>query len=515
MKEFLDNPEYTAVEDRPRPANRKLLIEFFDSFSDMDEFEKLGKYEEMLYIAGIGSGKSFSSSKAIQYVLYRLLCLRNPQQYFSMAPGSKIAFINISKSFSQAKDVVFGEIKNRIDNSTWFQTYYPPDPKIKSVMKFAKSIFLLPLGSNEEAPLGYNIFGAVIDEASFHVATKDKDYAEESYNQIKKRLKSRFFDKGKVLIITSPKYVNDFAERKFNEDDNPKLFKRRAALWDVMPPERFSGEKFDIGNYLEEFRGIMCPVEYEQDFKQNPERAMRDYGAQPSLAIEAFFRDPSSIKRMINLNRENPWDPAKKEFKEWFMNRKSLPNYDSDKYFIHCDLGLNKGGKGDFAGIVMGKFNGWQEFEAADGKKEKRPKIFISYMERIEAGPREEIMFSDVRKRIYAIKDYGWNISLVSLDGWQSIDMIQTLNSGGIHSETFSVDRTPEAYYTLKAALLEGRLDYFGYKPLIEELSMLEEIKGSKIDHPRLGHKDVSDAAAAVCWHCAQGKPGIGIYGVK
>jgi len=28
-------------------------------------------------------------------------------------------------------------------------------------------------------------FGSVIDEASFHTSTKDKDYAEESYNQLK------------------------------------------------------------------------------------------------------------------------------------------------------------------------------------------------------------------------------------------------------------------------------------------------------------------------------------------
>jgi len=95
-----------------------------------------------------------------------------------------------------------------------------------------------------------------------------------------------------------------------------------------------------------------------------------------------------------------------------------------------------------------------------------------------------------------------------------SVDMIQTLNSAGFKAEVFSVDRNPDSYYTLKAALLEGRLDYYYYQPFIEELQQLEEIKGSKIDHPRHGHKDVADAVAAVCYRCAQGKPGTGIFGI-
>src|SRR3972149_1495917 len=246
MKEFLEDEDFVPTQDAPRPFNKKLLIDIFDSFKTWKEFEDLGRFEEALYIAGIGSGKSYVSSMAIAYIIYRLLCLRDPQKYFGFAKGTKIAFINISKSFSQAKDIVFGELKNRIDNNRWFQKYYPPDSRIKSKLRLPKNLFILPLGSNEEAPLGYNIFGAVIDEASFHTLTKEKDYAEESYNQIKKRIRSRFMRRGKLFVITSPRYVYDFAEKKWEaEQDNPKVYKIRAALWDVMPDDRWEGPKFD------------------------------------------------------------------------------------------------------------------------------------------------------------------------------------------------------------------------------------------------------------------------------
>ena len=514
MREFIENPNYVDPQDSPRPFNKQLLIDIFDSGKTFEEFENLGKYEEALYIAGIGSGKSYVSSMAIVYTVYRLLCLRNPQEYFHMAKGTKIAFINISKSFNQAKDVVFGEIKNRMDNNKWFQTFYPPDPRIKSKIRMPKNLYILPVGSNEEAPLGYNIFGAVIDEASFHTLTKDKDYAEESYNQIKKRLRSRFLSKGKLFIITSPRYVYDFAEKKFEEaETNPRIFRRRAPLWEVMPPEMFCGEKFDLGTYIPTLKGTMVPTEYEDEFRQNPERAMRDYGAQPSMAIQGFFNNSEVITKSANYDRRHPIDLKTGDFADWFFNQKSNSNYDSDKRFIHIDLGLNKDGKGDCAGFCMGKFAGWKDCRSVEGKMEKRPKIFIDFMLRIQAGPRDEIKFEDIRQKIYRLKDIGYNIAKVTFDGWQSIDSVQTLKSAGFNADFFSVDRNPEAYYTLKGSLLDGRLDYYFYKPFVEELSQLEEIKGTKIDHPRRGSKDVADAVAAVCYQSAQGVPGRGFLG--
>jgi len=511
MKKFLENKNFVSEQDAPRPHNKQLLIDIFDSGKTFEEFENLGKYEEVLYIAGIGSGKSYVSSMAIVYIIYRLLCLKDPQKYFNFAKGTKIAFINISTSFSQAKDVVFSEIKNRVDNNQWFQNFFPPNPRIKSLLKFPKNIYILPLGSNEESPLGYNIFGSVIDEASFHVLTKEKDYAEESYNQIKKRIRSRFLSKGKLFIITSPRYVYDFAEKKWEkEETNPKVFKKRSTLWDAMPPEMFSGKKFDLDKYLPSFSGIMVPVEYEDEFRQNPEKAMRDYGAQPSQAIQSFFAAPDIIDKNADYNRKHPINPKTGGFYDWFSNRPSQADFDSDKRFIHIDLGLNREGKGDAAGFAMGKFDGWIEVKSTAGKIEKRPKIKIDFMQRIEAGPKREIKFEEIRQLIYKIRDLGYNIHKITFDGWQSVDSIQMLNSAGFNAETFSVDRNPEAYYTLKAAILDDRLSYYYYKPLSTELKQLEEVKGMKIDHPRNGRKDVGDAVAGVCYHAAQGTPGRG-----
>lgn len=513
MKEFIDNQYYTGPGDYVRPKIKELLIEFFDSGESFDDFEKLGKYEEFLLIAGIGAGKSFLASTAIKYVLYRLLCLENPQKYFHLSSKSFIAFINVSRSKTQARDVVFGEIKNRIDNSPWFQKNYVPDPRIKSVLRFPKNIFILPLGSNEEAPLGYSIFGAILDEASFHTSTKDKDYAELAHTQISSRITSRFHSNGKMFTITSPRFVHDFAETKYAEDLRNTVFRRRVTTWDALPPEQFKGEKFDLGKYLSDYKGTLVPVEYEDDFRQNPERAMRDFGARPSLAIQGLFRDPKVVSSAANLNRMAPIEKKSHEFRKWFFSPLKNKHFDNERRFIHIDLALNRDGRGDKAAIAMGKFDSWVEIKREDNTIERRPKIYIDYMEVFSAKPGTEIKFKDIRQKIYDLREKGFNVSKITFDGYQSTDSIQILRDSGFRSELFSVDRNPESYYMLKSAILEGRLDFYRHVTLIQELQQIEEIDGKKVDHPYGGSKDLADAVAGVVYHCSQRTPGSGILG--
>ena len=110
--------------------------------------------------------------------------------------------------------------------------------------------------------------------------------------------------------------MHDFAETKFKKDDNPYLYKRRTALWEAMPPEMFNGKKFDLGDYISERKGVMVPVEYEVEFRANPDKAMRDYGAQPSLAIQGFFRNPSIVAENASKSRKHPISSKTGDFSE-------------------------------------------------------------------------------------------------------------------------------------------------------------------------------------------------------
>ena len=493
IKEFINSPLYCPAAKQIRPEVAKMLIDIFD-----------GGYFEALVIAGIGSGKSFLTSKAIEYLVYRLLCLKNPQKYFNLADNSAIYIVNVSTNKEQAKKVVFGEVKNRIDQSPWFRSFYKPSDDIKSELRFDKNISVFPLGSNEAAPLGYNIFAGVIDEASFHIRTKTKDYAEASHNQMVKRIKSRFMEKGMMFTITSPRFVYDFAEKKFDTDKSPKLYKKRLATWEAIPESQFSGEKFDLGEFFPEQAGRMIPIEYYDDFKKNPDLTMRDLGAVPSLAVQGFFKDSNVIVRNSNKKRIDPIKPDGK-LEAGFKAK------DIEARFIHLDLALGKE-RGDVAGFAMGKFDGWFEVVNPLTKKvERRPKVYIDLMHAFSAKPGQEIQFSVIRDFIYDLKSRGFNIKRISADSWQSKDTLQIMHNSGFQTMTLSVDKNIEAYTYMKEAILEKRMNYYPHPIFTKECRYLELIEGKKVDHPMGMSKDVADSVAGVCWHCNKSVGGLGI----
>ena len=71
----------------------------------------------------------------------------------------------------------------------------------------------------------------------------------------------------------------------------------------------------------------------------------------------------------------------------------------------------------------------------------------------------------------------GFNIALVTLDGYQSKDFMAILKARGIKADYLSVDRTIDPYNILKAAFYEKRIDLPYYKPLHDELLKLELVR--------------------------------------
>ena len=201
IRTFIDSPEYLNSSTECWPSIK----------DDLEELFKKG-YEEAVFCEAIGAGKSFKASIIISYMTYKTLCLKNPQSFFGLAKGSPICFINMSVRAEQSRKVVFGEIKSRIDNSPWFRKHYPPDPDIRSELRFAKNIAIFPGNSRETFPLGFNILGGVMDEAAFYTETPDHDVAEEMFNALHSRIKNRFGGKGLLVMISSPRYVDDFIE---------------------------------------------------------------------------------------------------------------------------------------------------------------------------------------------------------------------------------------------------------------------------------------------------------------
>ena len=461
IREFIDSPEYLNAKDECWPNIK-------DDLEDLDN----SKCTEAVLCYAIGGGKSFASSIITTYNAYNVLCLKNPQKFLGIAKDSLICFINVSIRAEQSKKVVFTEIKARIDNSPWFQKHCPPDPDIRSELRFPKSVSIFPGNSNERFPLGFNIMGGVMDEAAFYTETDARDVAEEMFNALHSRIKNRFGDKGLLVMISSPRYVDDFIEKKMKEaQTNPNIFSRRKSLWQSKPLSKFSDNWID-------FDGNRIPAEFETEARRNPEVFKRDYLAQPSLALEPYFKRMDLVEVSI--------DPSMKHSVDEYG--KFIPSFKGKygkQYFVHIDLSHKR----DATGFCM--------LHMEDDV------IIVDLMMQIKAPPGGEINFSDIRAKIIELKDRGFDIAGVTFDGWNSIDMIQILNEKGFNCEVLSVDRDTAAYDTLKDKIYTGKFKCYRYEPFLIEASRLELKDGKKVDHPPThgGSKDVSDSVAGATFN--------------
>lgn len=489
---------------------------------------------------------SFKLAILIVYFTYLLLCMRNPQATYGLAPRSKLAIMNMSVSADQARRVVFGEIKNKIDASPWFQEKYPPNPRVKSELQFDvppdnpkkvikgkiyKNVYIIPGSSSGMAPLGYNLFVVVIDEATLWRDTSNKDYVEDVYNIVTRRITSRFADPktgailGFVALGGSPMYYDDFLERRIREaneenaksDKLQKIFVVRRSQWEAKMPD-WNGPKFwfhvgdskvfetveklhsyrkkiaakaarkgetNIDAVIRSFNSkiIEIPIPYLDDFKKNPEGSKRDLAGLPSETIEPFFENPDIIEERCNYERANPViNDMTFEFKSWFRP------ISRTWHAMHIDLAVT----GDACGIALGHNEGTNEAGS--------PIHFIDMILRLQGSKEEPIQIEWIRELIYKLTKMGFMIGIVTLDGFQSIDTMQILTKKGYLAEYLSVDRDTKAYTELKNAIYEDRLDYYEHNIFMTELKKVEKNK-NKIDHPRNGSKDCSDAVAGVVYN--------------
>lgn len=519
MTEFVGQG-YLNIADRVRPAVMQSLV---DMFGETTNTSRIAKYQLGMWTGGIGIGKTTIASIILPYMAHWVLCLRDPQAYYGLLPGSRIAFMQMSTSSDQAREVVFGDIKARINHSAWFMDRYPPSTAYKNQLRFEeKDIWILPGDSMETTFEGYNILGGILDEADSHKITKVKDYAEQGFTTIYSRITSRFKNDGFMLVIGQMKKANGFAARKYEElKRDPDAYTCRMSIWESFGWDHYltdDGERdsffYDIKRKTMIPKGAMqfgdssnfveVPNTYRRDFENNPEKALRDLMGVPPAVGDPFISLPIKIEeaqqRYIDRHGvESPYED-RGGFIPDFAARESL------KRVCHIDMAFS--GNGDALGFAMGHVH--EMVETDDG--ELKPYIVIDCMVRISALPGTEIFIGDIRRMIYDLRDSrNFKINMVTLDGFQSTDTRQQLTRKRIASEHVSVDRTLIPYYDLRDALYEGRIEFPRYMVALrhgdvskvdiiaKELTELEET-GEKIDHPPNGSKDISDAVAGVVY---------------
>lgn len=235
IEHFVSDPFYTGTELRVRPKIREFMTDFCAP-------EDL--YELFCFVAGIGSGKSFSASVLIAYTLYQLNCMRKPQRYLSRFPGTdlsgdaEIVVLNASAAGArQSIKVVYGEVYEKVVNSPWFARHAQPYPDKRSELEWPNRIRFSPGTGNARSALGFNVFAFVIDEAAFGIENvwTDTNQVRDLFDALNQRRRSRFGRLGWGGLFTSPQSEHAYVELIAGEGKNAgsEVLVRRISTWEA------------------------------------------------------------------------------------------------------------------------------------------------------------------------------------------------------------------------------------------------------------------------------------------
>ena len=188
-------------------------------------------YDEGHAFWGKGSGKDRTISKIQLYLIYKLMCLKNPQEFLRVQYGCSIGdddaidIVNVSINARQAQNVYFKKFKSLLKRcinprtgKNWFaekgvdlrEGYDIQNTEVK----FQNSITAHSLNSETNTGEGLNIFLATVDE--FGSFAFDKAF--ELLDALRDTVISRFPQVGKVCVISYKYYNNDPMDTVFNRE---------------------------------------------------------------------------------------------------------------------------------------------------------------------------------------------------------------------------------------------------------------------------------------------------------
>ena len=510
----LSDYQYTSIRAMSQIYKKATLINLFGE----DEGEKRWKQtcNEVILQLGKGSGKDYMSTISVSYIVYLLLCLKDPAKYFGKPPGDSIDILNIAINAEQAKNVFFKGFKTRIEKSPWFVGKYTPTA---GAMTFDKGITCHSGHSERESWEGYNVIMVILDEISGFAtdSTSGHDQAKTAsalYDMYRASVDSRFPDFGKVVLLSFPRYRNDYIQERYNAVIASKEVIMRQHTFKLN--EELEGTEDTAENYF--------TVEWEEDIIEaykfpkvfalrrptweiNPTRSINDFkisfytkptdalsrfACMPPDAVDALFRSKEKIEACFNQVNIAVDDEGR--FATSFQPDKEK------QYYIHVDLAQ----KHDHCAVSLSHVEKWVKVNSFNDKDVVSPIVVVDAVRWWTPTAEKTVDFKEVKAYILSLRERGFNIKLVTFDRWNSLDIMNELIAVGMKSETLSVAK--KHYDDMVLLVAEERIVGPAISLLTEELLQLRIIR-DKVDHPRKGSKDLADAVCGSIYNAIARTP--------
>lgn len=504
------------------------------------------EYNTLILSGAIGLGKSFVAVIAILYMLYRMLCLKDPYIHYGLQPIDKITFSFINITLDAAKGVAWSKCQELLQASPWFLNKGRVSKQLQPEWQPTKNIELL-YGSQPRHIIGRAVYCSFEDEISFipnQDINKQKEKAKALISSVDARMQSRFMKGEKLptlhILASSKRTDQSFLEsyidlKKKNESKTTVVIDE--PQW-VVRPDKDSSNKFyvAVGNKflnsemvplnateqeLQIYRNrgytlLKVPMGYYEAFLDDIDIALTDI-AGISTTNSTRYISGDRWAKCINKNISNPFTKDVltvgnsaddlTQYYDFFDLSRIPSDLKARPLYVHLDMSIS-GDKTGIAGIwITGKKDKVEENRPAS----KDLKYRLAFNTSIKAPKGHQISFEKNRQFVFWLREQGFNVKGVSTDTFQSYDTGQTLKVKGFNYDIVSVDkvdkdRINKPYQYFKTTVYDERIEIYQTALLTEEIIGLKRDNNGKIDHDITGvnSKDSADAVCGAVYNASQ-----------
>ena len=530
IDEFLDSDAYLArglnVIDEASGTKKQTVFPFWrDTLRKIFPDNLDTAYNTVVLSGAIGIGKSFMAVLCMLYMLYKMMCLKDPYKHYGLQPIDHITFSFMNITLDAAKGVAWSKFQELLKASPWFMAHGTLSKSEPPEWKPNGNIELL-YGSQPSHVIGRAVYASFEDEISF-MPNKDVsiqiDKAKQLINSIDARMQSRFMkgEKRPTLHIlasskrTDQSFLETYIDMKRKNESKTTLIvdePQWVIRTDKDSPRKFwvaIGNKFldselvplnatekDLDCYRKRGYSLMkVPMGYYEQFNDDIDIALTDIagisttnamsyisGVRWNETVDDRLQNPF-LKEILTIG-DGPDDNF--QYSDFFDAGRVPKGMKEKPMYIHLDMSIS-GDKTGIAGVwIVGKK------PPEEGKPASKELYYqTAFAVSIKAPKGRQVSFDKNCRFIYWLRDSGFNVKTVSSDTFQNAAVGQQLQAHHFDYKVISVDRVENGvcppYQILKSTIYEDRIKAFPDKQLTDELIGLVRDGNGKIDHSPAG----------------------------
>ena len=534
IETFLTDNNYLGNAWKDVSGHLKLYPFWLDTLKELFPNNTDTNYTTLLESGARGIGKSEVACGCVgAYLMYRVMCLKNPLEFYHLKQTEKICFAFMNIKLALSEEIAISKFQKTIQMSPWFMkqgkmtTYHnspywvPPDP-IKII-----------IGSQSDDVIGQPIYFAFFDEISFiknQDIDKQKAKAKDMIDTAIGGMLTRFIHKGKnptmLVVASSKRSEQSFMEeyiKTLSKTDGNNVYVVDKPVWEVKPKGTYSDETFYVGlgnKFLESivipdddandltpykergYKILEVPIDFKAKFLEDIDRNLCDFAGVSSSSTNKYM-SAQIVLDNVHTEFKNPLPDIMevgngKEDTTQYYNFFKMENVPQEllykPLFIHLDMSVS----GDMTGIAGVWITG-KKVSTDPNNQGADLQFRLAFSTSVKAPKGRQISFEKNRNFVRWLKSQGFKIKKVTSDTYQSYDLQQQLTAEGFDCEILSVDRVDNnicrPYQYLRSTIYEKRLAMYKSERLFDEFVDVERnMNTGKIDHTPNFHKDVLDA---------------------